>query len=93
MYQVIATTQYEKSLRKLVKAGLKKKVQDEVAMTIQIIASEGALPSQYRDHKLKGEFKDYRECHIQGDLLLVYQIVKGELVLVLLDIGTHADLF
>ncbi len=60
MYQVIATTQYEKSLRKLVKAGLKKKVQDEVAMTIEIIASGGALPSKYRDHKLKGEFKDYR---------------------------------
>ena len=93
MYQVIATTQYEKSLRKLVKAGLKKKAQDEIALAIEIIASGSALPSQYRDHKLKGEFKDYRECHIQGDLLLVYQIVKDELVLVLLDIGTHADLF
>ncbi len=31
------------------------------------------LPSEYRDHKLTGNLKDFRECHIKPDLLLVYR--------------------
>lgn len=33
------------------------------------------LPEIYRDHALTGEWKGYRDCHIQGDLVLIYQYV------------------
>jgi len=46
-----------------------------------------------RDHALSGEWHGYRECHIKGDLLLVYQIHDDVLVLVLVDIGSHPQLF
>jgi mRNA interferase YafQ len=93
MYQVIASKQYQKALKKLVKAGLKKKVEEEIKDVIKLLASKKKLGAEYQDHQLQGELREYRECHIQGDLLLVYQIIKDELVLVLVNIGTHSDLF
>lgn len=55
--------------------------------------AEDPLPAQYRDHQLTGSLKDYRECHVRSDILLVYQIHQNELVLLLVDIDSHSDLF
>lgn len=53
------------------------------------------LEIKYRDHVLNNDkrFQDCRECHIEPDLLLIYRIVKEELILLLVEIGTHSDLF
>lgn len=48
-------------------------------------------PERYRDHPLKGEWKGYRDAHIEPDWLLLYRIVGDELQLV--RTGTHADIF
>ncbi|UXH78679.1 type II toxin-antitoxin system YafQ family toxin [Roseateles amylovorans] len=56
-----------------------------------LIANEGSLPAEYRDHALLGEMKDHRECHIGGDFLLVYHL-RGDAI-VFVRAGTHADLF
>ena len=49
------------------------------------------LDQKYKDHQLKGSLKDFRECHIRPDLLLIYRI--NENILELVDIGTHSELF
>jgi len=49
------------------------------------------LDDKYKDHQLKGNMKDFRECHIKPDLLLVYMIEDN--VLKLVDIGSHSELF
>ncbi len=49
------------------------------------------LPIEAKDHPLKGEYKDCREFHISGDLLIIYR-VEGN-VLQLLRIGSHSELF
>ena len=53
------------------------------------------IPSEMKnkDHALSGNFKGYRECHIQPDWLLIYLIEEDILTLTLIDTGTHADLF
>ena len=51
------------------------------------------LPNENRDHDLHGNWKGYRECHIQPDWLLIYKIEKDILVLTLTRTGTHSDLF
>ena len=51
------------------------------------------MPDRYRDHQLKGNFKEYRECHIQNDILLMYQKIDDVLILLLVNIGSHAELF
>ena len=49
------------------------------------------LDKKYKDHQLKGELKEFRECHIKPDLLLIYRIKNDKLELI--DIGTHSELF
>jgi mRNA interferase YafQ len=49
------------------------------------------LPTARRDHPLKGEWKDWRECHIEPDWLLIYKATDTEVLLA--RTGTHADLF
>lgn len=93
MYQIFYHKNFKKSLKKLVRSGLKESTQEDIKTAVRIIASGKKLDVSYRDHTLIGEFSLYRECHIRGDLLLIYQIVKKELVLIVVDIGTHNDLF
>ncbi len=58
---------------------------------IALLLEEQELPSEARDHDLSGAYKDTREFHISGDLLVVYRIEDGALQL--LRIGTHSQLF
>ena len=52
---------------------------------------DNKLVEKYKDHQLIGKMKDYRECHIKPDLLLIYMIEDNTLKLV--DIGSHSELF
>jgi len=49
------------------------------------------IAAQYRDHALTGECAGCRECHIEPDWLLMYEI-KGD-DMVFLHTGTDSDLF
>ena len=50
------------------------------------------LPPQYKDHPLKGDWKEHREFHLQGDWVVIYR-VENHNTLVLVRTGTHSDLF
>jgi len=58
---------------------------------VEHLLNEKALPKEARNHSLSGNWDDYRELHISGDLLLVYKIEMGTLYLA--RIGTHSQLF
>lgn len=51
------------------------------------------LPEKHHHHQLIGEFKGCFECHIKPDIILVYKIKQSELMVLLLRIGSHANLF
>jgi mRNA interferase YafQ len=91
MYIVVRTKKFQKSLKKVIKSGCLKNRKD-AEKVISLLKEGNKLPNKYKDHQLKGEFKDYRECHIKSDLLLVYQVIENELVLLLIDIGSHSEL-
>ena len=40
-----------------------------------------------------GNLNDFRECHIEPDWLLMYQIFENELILSATATGSHSDLF
>ena len=63
--------------------------------TIALLGSGNPLPTHYKDHSLKGNFKGERECHVEGlpDWLLIYRKNENRLILLLTGTGTHADLF
>lgn len=58
---------------------------------ISLLLNEEKLLSEARDHELTGNYKDTKEFHINGDLLVVYRIVESTLEL--LRLGTHSQLF
>ena len=91
MYIKFYTKQFQKSFNKILRSGkIKRK---EVEFVVDILASGSLLDALYQDHSLAGEYQGYRECHIRGDILLLYKIEKQKLVLVLFDVGTHSELF
>jgi mRNA interferase YafQ len=89
-YQIRRTSQFKKDYKRAIKRGLPI---DELDKAIEILAKDGFLPTEYNDHPLVGNKKGLRECHIQPDWLLVYEIDHGILVLVLTSTGSHSDLF
>jgi mRNA interferase YafQ len=58
---------------------------------LALINNEGPLGPEWFDHLLKGQWADHRECHIDGDFLMIYQIDDDCVLFV--RTGTHADLF
>jgi mRNA interferase YafQ len=91
MYQVVFSSQYRKSLKKISRSGnfpIK-----EIERVISLLILGKILSVKYRDHGLGGELLGYRECHIKSDLLLIYKIEKENLILILVDIGSHSQLF
>ena len=57
---------------------------------IALLAEGSPLPANSRDHQLVGNFKDYRECHLGGDWLLIYQIKADTAIFV--RTGSHSEL-
>ena len=93
MYRIVRTKLFERSYGKLKQSGIKKQVINDIKNIIDSLALGELLPPKHRDHKLAGYFSGYRECHVRPNLLLIYQIGQGNLVLILVDIGSHPYLF
>ena len=60
---------------------------------VDMIAQEKPLGKKYQDHVLTGDFKGYREFHIEPDWLLVYRIDSRGLILTLVRTGSHSEIF
>ena len=84
------TTQFKKDLKRAIKRGLPIHLLDAV---ILLLREQKPLDPQYRDHDLIGDYKGFRECHIQSDWLLIYRVDNENLILVATRTGTHSDLF
>lgn len=55
------------------------------------LLNDEPLPPEAKDHALQGEWNDFREFHLGGDVLLIYQTDKQQVYLARL--GSHAQLF
>lgn len=68
---------------------------EKLARAVEALLAQdrNLLSTKYRDHALKGNWKGYRELHIEGDWLLIYRVEREELLLVLTRTGSHDSLF
>jgi mRNA interferase YafQ len=82
------TSQFKKDVKRMGKRG---KEFEEFKAVIKKLTLEEKLEVKYRDHYLVGQYKGSRECHIESDWLLIYELGGEELILI--RTGTHADLF
>ena len=91
-YVVDYTKNFKKQYIKMKKRG---KDLNKLHDVIEKLLTGKKLDAKYKNHKLVNDknFVDCMECHIEPDWLLIYKVVDTELVLLLLQTGTHSDLF
>ena len=89
-YKLKVTGQFKKDVKLCKKRGLP---MDELWTVLDVLLNKGTLPDIYKPHKLSGNRKGQWECHIQPDWLLIWQQDDKELVMLMLNTGTHSDLF
>lgn len=90
MYEIKFTNQFKKDIKLAKKQG---KNIDKLFAVVEKLANGEILEIKYRDHELTGNYKGCRECHIEPDWLLVYEIINNKLVLMLYRVGSHSELF
>lgn len=83
-------TSFKKDFKRILKRGCDVGVFENVVATLQ---KGEMLPAKFKDHALKGDYVNFRECHLASDWLLIYQINNKELILYLTRTGSHSDLF
>ena len=88
MRTIQRTSQFKKDVKRMTKRGNKF---EEFKEVINKLSTGEKLEAKYRDHILSGQYKGTRECHIEPDWLLIYELAADELVLI--RTGTHSDLF
>lgn len=89
-YEVRFTGQFKRDLKLAKKQG---KDIDKLFEVISTIAEGKKLDSKYRDHNLSGDYAGCRECHVEPDWLLIYEVMDNVLVLMVYRVGTHSELF
>lgn len=82
------TSQFKKDVKRLQKRGNDLSLLKEI---ILLLASNQSLEAKYRDHALVGNYYGTRECHINPDWVLIYQMSDEDLVLI--RTGSHTDPF
>ena len=90
MYTVAYTVGFKKALKRCLKRGLKLELFNQV---IDELRQTGSLPPKYKPHKLSSRFNNCWECHITPDWLLLWEENESELTLLLINTGTHSDIF
>jgi len=89
-YNIRKSSKFKRDIRKF-------KHNEKAITTLKYIIIELSkgknLDKKYLDHKLSGNYKNMRKCHILPDLLLIYKYEQNELVLLLVSVGSHSDLF
>ncbi len=90
MYAVRMTNTFRKDIEKCRKRGYD---MDRLKKAVQLLERDGTLPTEFRPHKLSGNYAGSWECHLKGDWLLVWEQNDTELILLFTGTGTHSDLF
>lgn len=90
MLAIRYSAQFRKDLKRVKKQG--RNLEKLKAILVKLQRREPLAPAQ-RDHALTGNFQGHRECHIEPDWLLIYEIDGEELLLTAVRVGSHSDLF
>ncbi len=90
MLKIMFTNRMKRDVKRMKKRG---KDIEKLTAVLDALARQQPLPERNWDHALTGSLADFRECHIEPDWLLMYQVFEDVLILSATATGTHADLF
>lgn len=89
-YDLFYSNKFKKSLKKCQKRGLNL---EKLKICIKKLVERGSLPAEYKPHKLTGSYEGKWECHIEPDWLLIWEQNDSSLTLLMVNTGSHSDLF
>lgn len=89
MYKIQYTTRMKHDVKRMKRRG---KDMSKLLSVLSMLSKGEKLPASHKDHQLSGNLKDFRECHIEPDWLLLYQIFDDIMILSATATGTHSDL-
>ena len=90
--EVKFSNSFKKTYKKMLKQGKK---EEKFLEVLGKLANLEELEEKCKNHALQNS-KDYKncyECHIEPDWLLIYQYIDNKLILLLVETGSHSDLF
>lgn len=90
MRTVKRTAQFKKDYKREAKGRHRDTLDDDLLTVVRLLAAGGQLPPRYHDHPLVGEWRDFRDCHIKPNLILIYRF-DGD-ILQLVRLGSHSEL-
>ena len=82
------TTQFIKDFKLCIK---RRYNMQQIKSIMKLLETGKELPSKNKDHNLTGNFINCRECHVQSDWLLIYQLFNNDIIFI--RTGSHSDLF
>jgi mRNA interferase YafQ len=88
MRTIRRTSQFRRDVKQMQRQG---KDLGKLKKVLESLVKDEKLSQKYRDHVLVGQYKGTRECHIEPDWLLIYELAESEVVLI--RTGSHSDLF
>ncbi|MGA7124419.1 MAG: type II toxin-antitoxin system YafQ family toxin [Polyangiaceae bacterium] len=91
MRTIERTGQFKRDYKREAKGSHRATLENDFVEVMTALANDKPLAEKYRDHALTGEWKDYRDCHIKPDLVLIYRKPDEE-VLQLVRLGSHSEL-
>ncbi len=89
MREIFQQSPFKADLKRISRSGRYKA--EDVLKVVSKLANDKPLPERYRDHALTGDWKNFRDCHIKPDLVLIYQKPDDERLL-LVRLGSHSEL-
>ena len=89
-YQIKYTKEFKKGIKKLTKQG---KNIDKLLNIVDKLSKGIPLEIKYRDHALYNDnrFQNCRDCHIEPDWVLIYKYLDENLILLLVNTGSHSE--
>ena len=91
MRRIERTTQFKRDYKREQKGKYKRYLETALISVLEFLVIDRALPEKYCDHALTGQWKEFRDCHIRPDLLLIYEKPNVE-ILRLIRLGSHSEL-
>lgn len=91
MRTIERTNQLKRDYKRELKGHHRATLEDDFRQVVGMLVSDKPLPERYHDHALTGNWKDFRDCHIKPDLVLIYQKPDDDR-LVLARLGSHSEL-
>jgi len=91
MRRIERTKTFKRDYQRAVATPKHRDLENLLPAVLTLLATDTPLPAKYVDHALREEGRDFADCHVKPDLILIYRKIDKE-VLQLVSLGTHSEL-